>query len=827
MAELKKSLGFYSFLLITITSIMGTGIFFLPAVAAAVMGPASIVAWIILSVFAIYISTLFAELCSMFPSAGGIYEFAKQTYPRPIAFFVGWATLVAANITIAMLIIGAIQYLLPFDVSYAKEIVSAIFILIFNYISFKGIKLSSTMLITFSFIILGTLASLIIPNLVKFDPANLTPFSIASPTLLLFGIVLIAETFFGWESPLSLSGETKYAARVVPRSLVVGTVAITLISLVFVISSLGAMDWRVFSSSPAPLLSLAENGYGLSFSSVFIILVYVSIIGSVAAWIISSPRLILSLAKDKFLPKRFADIHPKNGTPHKAILFQTVVSIILVFVGSANYRMLLEMLLPMLLSLYSVVIFAVFYLRITKPEVKRLFNAPFPRLGPILVITVFGVLFYTWFQNSSHAMHSIQLAAAFMLSGVPVYFLLKLRYDPVFVNRLNNIFTYSMLFFEDLIVPWSVRRKVVHLLGNLRGKRVFEFGCGVGTLTHLLAKEVGKKGKVYATDISKRSIDLARNRIHKQGHSHVDIFHDLMHSVRVHPNIPKVDKIVAVSVLDRVEKLDNILTDMNKKLDHDDRICFVEFDNFFGIFSNIDWLSRDEMITNLFYRNGFKVSIDRERTFFWKTIYIYGKKFKEVRSSEEKIDLDDVHTSIEEIKGFPDMIKRNIESYRKLIFRKDIAFVFLYDLTLKDYDFRFNRVYMDRIIGIMLEIIFSSCMKNGRVILWMRKGDDLEFRLLVETEEDLLEGYVASDDSRFAEDEHVLKQNVKDISYLKRLVALAYKGDVLIQRLSEDVTPQDRSDLEEIVIGYYESGIIRSEEPFLEIIIRLPFHQVS
>ena len=50
MAGLKKVLGFPAILLITINSIMGTGIFFLPAVGAGAAGPASIISWLILSI---------------------------------------------------------------------------------------------------------------------------------------------------------------------------------------------------------------------------------------------------------------------------------------------------------------------------------------------------------------------------------------------------------------------------------------------------------------------------------------------------------------------------------------------------------------------------------------------------------------------------------------------------------------------------------------------------------------------------------------------------------------------------------------------------------
>jgi len=92
-------------LLIVINSIMGTGIYFLPAIGAKYAGPMSIISWVIMSLIAVYISMCFAELVSMFPKAGGVYEYSKQAYGRFTSFLVGWITFIAANVTIAIVFV--------------------------------------------------------------------------------------------------------------------------------------------------------------------------------------------------------------------------------------------------------------------------------------------------------------------------------------------------------------------------------------------------------------------------------------------------------------------------------------------------------------------------------------------------------------------------------------------------------------------------------------------------------------------------------------------------------------------------------------------------
>src|SRR3989344_3356416 len=100
--KLKQYIGKKTLLVLTLNAILGTGIFFLPAVGAAYSGTSSLISWAIMSLVAVMISLYFAELVSMFPRAGGAYEFVKQSFGRSPAFVFGWLSWVVANITISM-----------------------------------------------------------------------------------------------------------------------------------------------------------------------------------------------------------------------------------------------------------------------------------------------------------------------------------------------------------------------------------------------------------------------------------------------------------------------------------------------------------------------------------------------------------------------------------------------------------------------------------------------------------------------------------------------------------------------------------------------------
>ena len=133
MAELRRYLGFWTILSLAIASIMGTGLFFGASTGSKYSGNASILAWIILSVIAVYISFYFAELVSMYPKAGGIYEFSKHAYNRFFSFLTGWTAWIVGNLTTALLVVAAIDYLIPDSTSFwLKIIISILFILTLN-----------------------------------------------------------------------------------------------------------------------------------------------------------------------------------------------------------------------------------------------------------------------------------------------------------------------------------------------------------------------------------------------------------------------------------------------------------------------------------------------------------------------------------------------------------------------------------------------------------------------------------------------------------------------------------------------------------------------
>lgn len=619
---------------------MGTGIFFLPALGAAKAGPASIVSWIILSFVSIYVSMCFAELTGMFPNAGGVYEFCKQAFGHFWSFMIGWITVIAGNITIAMLIVGAIRYINPnsaeffsLDLSFVTVTISFNiliclgFILIFNYIAYKGMDTSSFMLITFSIITLTTLFLLIIPGFMNMNLANLTPFFDKPPSIIFLAIFFIAETFFGWETATFLAGETKDGAKVMPKVLIWATVIIAIVCLLFVFTSLTVIPAKVFGSSATPLLDLAMIHYGAQGATIFKVLVYLSIIGSVAGWIISAPRLLYAMAEDKLFIPAAAKIHPENKTPYNAILFQTVFTCILILFASGSYEALLKMLVPLVLIMYSAVVYSLVVLRKKKPNHPRTYRVPYAKYGPHILIAFLLSLLVMWPIIEGHEAFSlIKLGFSLIFFGVPIFLLLITYYDPDIIIKLNDMFAYLNLTFEKMLLPKKVIRNIDDHLGEVKGKKILEFGCGVGSLTKELAKKVGSTGEIYATDISFNSVKIAKRRMDKRGHENIMFIHDIHQVNRVHDSVPRVDVVVSFGMLGYIQDIDKVLRDIKRLLPESGRIVFVDFVDLFKLIPNVNWLSHEDKLREVFKKNGFSVQVSKVTSPFWNYLVVSGIK---------------------------------------------------------------------------------------------------------------------------------------------------------------------------------------------------------
>lgn len=630
MAELKRALGFWTILSLAIASIMGTGLFFGAAVGSSYSGNASILAWIALTVIAVVISLYFAELSSMYPKAGGIYEFSKQSYSRFFSFLMGWVAWLVGNLTTSLLVVAAIDYLMPDESKFWLKLgICMLLIIVLNLVAYIGIEASALLFVVFAMASIGVLLSIILPGFLFINPSNYFPFlSFGIPSILV-AIFFLTESFFGWESATYLAEEAQEPEKTIPKAIVIGTIIVGVLGILMSIVSLGVVPWKALASSNAPLAVVSERVLGIVGMKAINIGVLIALIGSAASSIITMPRLILALARDKLFISQLSGIHEKFKTPHKAIIFQSIVSLLVLVMAFGKYKALLSLLLPLGLVMYAFVVLSVPVLRKKEPGMPRNYRVPFAKTTSVFLISFIMAIVALWIFSDASALSTLKLAISLVFVGVPIYLLLEVYYNPDAIIKVNDMLAYLTLLTEKMILPKKVRKEMLALLGDVKGKKVLEFGCSVGTLTLHLAEAVSSNGRVYATDLSTRDLLITKKRLIKKGHTHVIVIHDEHQVNRVHPSIPHVDAIVSIGMMGYLQDVKKVLREMRDLLPYGGKIVFADYADFFGIIPNAGWLSSDKIIEKMFRDAGFSVFVARKKGLFWNYVYVYGIKFHE------------------------------------------------------------------------------------------------------------------------------------------------------------------------------------------------------
>jgi APA family basic amino acid/polyamine antiporter len=608
---------------------IGTGMFFGISIAAEKAGNASILVWAILGLLTVYVGACFGELTSMYPSAGGIYEFSKQAYGKGLgSFMVGWVSWVVINMMNSLLIVAALDYLIQGNV-IVKIVLSIFIIILLNYFAYRGSESISAIIGIFAIIILVLLITLIAFGIGHINTSNYSPFFSSPPITLLIALFFIVETFFGWENATFMAEETKNPEKTIPKALLWSSVFVALLGILLAVVLLGVIPWHDLVNSTTPIADFTSVLFNTTFARAISIGIALALIGSAAGGLIGSPRLLLGLARDKFFIEQLADIHPKYQTPYKAIIFQTIVSIIVIIFGFGKYIYLLSLLVPLALIMYSAVLIAVPVLRFKKPNHPRPFKVWFGSFGPIIIALIYWSVVVAWLINTPNAFQMFKLAINFIMFGIPIFLMLVLYYDPESMKKINDTFAHVGVLMENFNFPKKFRKELLSYFEDMDQKTILEYGSGVGTLTLHLAELVGPQGKIYATDVSRKSLEILQKRLFKRNFNNVEIIHDEHQINRIHPSIKNVDMVFSVGMLGYIQDIKKVLRDIYKILPRHGKICMVEYVDYFWIIPNVKWLSNNADIEKIFRAAGFSVHVMRKRRFFWSYVIIYGIKSDE------------------------------------------------------------------------------------------------------------------------------------------------------------------------------------------------------
>ena len=422
---------------VVIASMVGTGILVSPGYMMASLQnyPVIFGLWILGGLLAVCGALCVAELAAALPRAGGEYVYLREAYGPMPAFLSGWTSFFvgfSAPLAVAGYI-AALYLLTPFGLAeeesgYLIKATAAIIIVAITLPNLIGHRQSiwiqnlTTMLKLGLFVVLVAMAFL-------FGGGQLAHI-IEGQSIGKVGFGTIAMQFFyvmfaysGWNAASYLAGEVKNPARTLPRSLLLGVGLVILLylalNLVFAYA-VPLADVGFENAKRVPQLAV-ENLFGPRASSVFSVLLGLTFLATVSAFIITGPRVYYAMAKDGLFLSAAGYISSKGRIPIYAMIAQSACAIIILFV--TDFQNLYKY-AAVGLSLFAMLfIGAVYVLRWRRPDMERPFRVPgYPVVPAIFIaVTLFMAVFAfkEWPKPSIYSIGSI-------LAGIPVYYVWSL-----------------------------------------------------------------------------------------------------------------------------------------------------------------------------------------------------------------------------------------------------------------------------------------------------------------------------------------------------------------------------------------------------------------
>lgn len=333
---LERAIGVRALAANAINVTVGGGIFVLPAVVAASIGPSAPIAYIVCAAAMGLIVLCFAQAGSRVSLTGGPYAYVELALGKYVGFLVGtllWLVGTTATAAVGSAFIGSIAvFWTPLAQPIPRGLVLAAVFLLFGALNIRGTRQSTRFIELVTIVkILPLIVFVIIGAILAHGPVPDVIGSLA-PAKLGRSVIVLIFAFAGIEFSLVPSGEVRDPARTVPRALflAMGAITILYVSIQYVAQLI--LGGSLATEQLAPLTSAARAVAG-SGGAIFIgICACISMFGYVSGMIFTAPRALYAFGRDGILPAAFARIS-KYDTPAVAIAAQCVMTFLVSVTG--------------------------------------------------------------------------------------------------------------------------------------------------------------------------------------------------------------------------------------------------------------------------------------------------------------------------------------------------------------------------------------------------------------------------------------------------------------------------------------------------------------
>jgi APA family basic amino acid/polyamine antiporter len=365
-----------------------------------------------------------AELASAFTQSGGVYLYLREAYSPAVGFLWGWAMFwsIHSGIIAAVTVIFAryAAYFVPMgDIGVKALAITAIVAL--SGVNYLGVRPGSNLQTLFA---VGKVLAILVIVVLGFSlgvrvPRHFSAEGIADQGVSVgsFLLALVAGLFAfgGWHMVTYNAEETVDPRRTIPRALMLGTLTVTVCYITVNAVYMYVLPLQTVASSTRIAADFANALLGYGGGAFMSGIVMFSTLGAASGLILCGPRVYYSMARDGLLFRGIGVVHPRFGTPHRAIVLQAAWSSLLVATGT--YRSLFTRVVYTEWIFFALMTAGLFTIR-RRPGVTHCYRIwGYPIVPALFVVSSLAIVANQIIFNPQESLFGLSL----VLLGIPVY----------------------------------------------------------------------------------------------------------------------------------------------------------------------------------------------------------------------------------------------------------------------------------------------------------------------------------------------------------------------------------------------------------------------
>jgi len=435
-------MGVFDATMLTVGSVVGTGIFITTADIARVLPHQGLILliWVLGGLLSLAGALTYAELGTLYPKAGGMYHYLKEAYGPLWGFLYGWACfLIIMSGGIAALAVAFGEYLGSFVPFFSTsnvlasmpigtwtwtlsggQIAAVLAILLLTGINYLGLREGTRVQNLLAVIRIGSILVFVTLGLMveTHTPVSFATGLPSSGLLTAFGVAMIAAlwTYDGWYGPTFSAGEMRHPHRTLPLGLIGGTLLIMLLYVAINVVYLRALPLEQAAATPRIAETTAEVLFGAGGARLMSLAVVISTFGCLSATILYSSRIYLPMAEDGVFFSGLARVHPKFHTPGRSLWAQSLWGVVLTLSGT--YEQLYTYVIFAAVLFHILTAAAIFVLRRKQPDLDRPYRTwGYPWVPGLFILASVLLVANTLVERPVESM----VGLVFIAAGLPAY----------------------------------------------------------------------------------------------------------------------------------------------------------------------------------------------------------------------------------------------------------------------------------------------------------------------------------------------------------------------------------------------------------------------